>query len=135
MPNHPAIQTAARVFSQMLDKPTVFTRSGGSIPVVGDFAGPKAVRGVGRYLAAHHAAVTVFYLSNVERYLFDAGDAWRRFYVNVAILPYDAGSLFIRTVFELTYFSSSLLSDIDETMAAFSGGRITKYGDVIALSR
>jgi acetylornithine deacetylase/succinyl-diaminopimelate desuccinylase-like protein len=37
-PNHPAIETAARVFSQMLGKPTVFTRSGGSIPVVGDFA-------------------------------------------------------------------------------------------------
>jgi acetylornithine deacetylase/succinyl-diaminopimelate desuccinylase-like protein len=37
-PDHPAIQTAARVFSQMLGKPTVFTRSGGSIPVVGDFA-------------------------------------------------------------------------------------------------
>ena len=37
-PDHPAIQTAARAFSQMLGKPTVFTRSGGSIPVVGDFA-------------------------------------------------------------------------------------------------
>jgi len=37
-PDHPAIETAARVFSQMLGKPTVFTRSGGSIPVVGDFA-------------------------------------------------------------------------------------------------
>jgi acetylornithine deacetylase/succinyl-diaminopimelate desuccinylase-like protein len=37
-PNNPAIQTAARAFSDMLGKPTVFTRSGGSIPVVGDFA-------------------------------------------------------------------------------------------------
>ena len=37
-PNHPAIDTAARAFSEMLGKPTVFTRSGGSIPVVGDFA-------------------------------------------------------------------------------------------------
>jgi len=37
-PNHPAIQTAARAFSDMLGRPTVFTRSGGSIPVVGDFA-------------------------------------------------------------------------------------------------
>jgi acetylornithine deacetylase/succinyl-diaminopimelate desuccinylase-like protein len=37
-PNHPAIQTAARAFSEMLGRPTVFTRSGGSIPVVGDFA-------------------------------------------------------------------------------------------------
>ena len=37
-PKHPAIQTAARAFSDMLGRPTVFTRSGGSIPVVGDFA-------------------------------------------------------------------------------------------------
>jgi acetylornithine deacetylase/succinyl-diaminopimelate desuccinylase-like protein len=37
-PDHPAIQTAARAFSDILGKPTVFTRSGGSIPVVGDFA-------------------------------------------------------------------------------------------------
>jgi acetylornithine deacetylase/succinyl-diaminopimelate desuccinylase-like protein len=37
-PSHPAIQVAARAFSDMLGKPTVFIRSGGSIPVVGDFA-------------------------------------------------------------------------------------------------
>jgi acetylornithine deacetylase/succinyl-diaminopimelate desuccinylase-like protein len=37
-PDHPAIQTAARVFSQMLGKPTVFIRSGLTIPVVKDFA-------------------------------------------------------------------------------------------------
>ena len=37
-PANPAIQTAARAFADMLGKPTVFTRSGGSIPVVGDFA-------------------------------------------------------------------------------------------------
>ncbi len=37
-PDHPAIATAAKVFARMLGKPTVFTRSGGSIPVVGDFA-------------------------------------------------------------------------------------------------
>jgi acetylornithine deacetylase/succinyl-diaminopimelate desuccinylase-like protein len=37
-PNHPAIQTAAKAFADMLGRPTVFTRSGGSIPVVGDFA-------------------------------------------------------------------------------------------------
>jgi acetylornithine deacetylase/succinyl-diaminopimelate desuccinylase-like protein len=36
-PDHPAIQTAARAFGDMLEKPTVFVRSGGSIPVVGDF--------------------------------------------------------------------------------------------------
>lgn len=37
-PDHPAIKTAAKAFSDMLGRPTVFVRSGGSIPIVGDFA-------------------------------------------------------------------------------------------------
>ena len=37
-PDHPAIRVAARVFGEILGRPTVFTRSGGSIPIVGDFA-------------------------------------------------------------------------------------------------
>jgi acetylornithine deacetylase/succinyl-diaminopimelate desuccinylase-like protein len=37
-PDSAAIQVAAQAFSEMLGKPTVFTRSGGSIPIVGDFA-------------------------------------------------------------------------------------------------
>jgi acetylornithine deacetylase/succinyl-diaminopimelate desuccinylase-like protein len=37
-PDHPAIKIAARAFADILGKPTVFTRNGGSIPVVGDFA-------------------------------------------------------------------------------------------------
>lgn len=37
-PSHPAIATAAEVFGKVLDRPTVYTRSGGSIPIVGDFA-------------------------------------------------------------------------------------------------
>jgi acetylornithine deacetylase/succinyl-diaminopimelate desuccinylase-like protein len=37
-PDHPAIAVAAKVFSEMLGRAAVFTRSGGSIPIVGDFA-------------------------------------------------------------------------------------------------
>jgi len=37
-PDHPAIQVAAKAFSDILRKKTVFIRSGGSIPIVGDFA-------------------------------------------------------------------------------------------------
>jgi acetylornithine deacetylase/succinyl-diaminopimelate desuccinylase-like protein len=36
--DHPAIRVAARSFSDIFGKQTVFTRSGGSIPIVGDFA-------------------------------------------------------------------------------------------------
>jgi acetylornithine deacetylase/succinyl-diaminopimelate desuccinylase-like protein len=37
-PDHPAIRVAARAFGDVFGKPTVFIRSGGSIPIVGDFA-------------------------------------------------------------------------------------------------
>jgi acetylornithine deacetylase/succinyl-diaminopimelate desuccinylase-like protein len=37
-PDHPAIDIAAKAFSDVLDRPTVFIRSGGSIPIVGEFA-------------------------------------------------------------------------------------------------
>lgn len=37
-PDHPAIAVAAKAFSDIFAKPAVFTRSGGSIPIVGDFA-------------------------------------------------------------------------------------------------
>ena len=37
-PDHPAIEVAARAFSDILGRETVFIRSGGSIPIVGDFA-------------------------------------------------------------------------------------------------
>jgi len=37
-PDHPAIHVAAQSFRDILGKETVFIRSGGSIPIVGDFA-------------------------------------------------------------------------------------------------
>jgi hypothetical protein len=68
------------------------------VPVVGDFAGPKAIRGVGAYLKQHRATVSAFYLSNVEQYLFrQFGDA-EKFYKNVQTLPIDSTSAFIRSV-------------------------------------
>jgi hypothetical protein len=65
------------------------------LPIVGDFAGPKALRAVGAYLKARGATVTAFYVSNVEDYLRRNG-VWSRFCENVASLPLDAASTFIR---------------------------------------
>ena len=67
------------------------------IPVVGDFAGPKAIRAVGAYLKARGARVTAFYLSNVEQYLHPDGK-WVAFCRNVATLPLDGSSRFIRSM-------------------------------------
>src|SRR5206468_5385650 len=68
------------------------------VPVVGDFAGPKALRAVGTYLKEHDAIVSAFYLSNVEQYLFQQNDDWSKFYRNVEALPVDSSSRFIRSV-------------------------------------
>lgn len=65
------------------------------IPVSGDFAGPKALRGIGAWLVAHNATVSAYYLSNVEQYLFMDGKQGA-FYANVATLPTTATSVFIR---------------------------------------
>jgi hypothetical protein len=66
------------------------------VPVVGDFGGPKAIRAIGAYLKARGATVTAFYLSNVEQYLAQDGK-WNLFCRNVAALPLDATSTFIRS--------------------------------------
>jgi hypothetical protein len=119
------------------------------VPLVGDFAGPKALRSVGRYLELHHATVSVFYTSNVEQYLF-RGDLYQHFYANVAALPIDARSTFIRAYFlnqgrvfrpdpgqpgPIGPRSEQLLNPIQVLLAAFDEGRISSYFDVIDLSR
>lgn len=65
------------------------------VPVSGDFAGPKALRGIGSYLKQRNAVVRAYYVSNVEQYLFGDGKD-RAFYANVATLPVDSNSVFIR---------------------------------------
>jgi hypothetical protein len=66
------------------------------VPVVGDFGGSKAIRAVGSYLKAAGGVVSAFYLSNVEQYLYQDGK-WERFCGNVASLPLDPSSTFIRS--------------------------------------
>jgi len=67
------------------------------IPVIGNFGGSKAIRAVGRYLKGIDATVSAFYLSNVEQYLYQDG-IWNNFCSNVASLPLDQTSTFIRSV-------------------------------------
>jgi len=72
------------------------------VPVVGNFAGPKALRAVGRYLKERDAIVAAFYLSNVEQYLSRENN-WYTFCANVSTLPLDSSSTFIRSVRNSTY--------------------------------
>src|SRR5229473_4814537 len=66
------------------------------VTLVGDFAGPKAILSVGKYLKEHNATVTAFYVSNVEQFLYGSG-TWTTFCRNVATLPLDPMSTFIRS--------------------------------------
>jgi hypothetical protein len=131
------------------------------VPLVGDFGGPKALRSVARFLDMHHATVTVFYTSNVEQYLFHS-DAWQHFYENVAAMPIDSRSTFIRAYFNnagrpfrtpgdpttggipipptgyvppIGPRSVTLLNPISVLLAAYSEGHINSYYDVVELSR
>jgi hypothetical protein len=122
------------------------------VPVVGDFAGPKAIRAVADYLKNHHAVVSAFYTSNVEQYLFQQGDDWSRYYKNVALLPLDSTSAFIRSIgggrggFSLPARPAtqqqmlggrlpSVTCSMVELIKAFNDGKIAAYSDVIAMSR
>jgi len=118
------------------------------VPVVGDFAGPKALRRIAQYLKDHNATVSAFYTSNVEQYLFQQGDDWRRFLSNVATFPMDASSTFIRSA-HFAYNNGSvqptrqlsggnfvqLLCPMADLIKAFNQGRIQDYDDVIRRSR
>ena len=70
------------------------------IPIVGDFAGPKAIRAVAQYLKDHKASVSVFYISNVEDYL---QSSWSNWLSNLAALPVEPSGLFIRFAPQNTY--------------------------------
>jgi hypothetical protein len=116
------------------------------VPVVGNFAGPKALRAVGAYLRQHNATVSAFYTSNVEMYLFQQGDDWKKFYGNVATLPVTEKSTFIRSVsnrglrFQFRNSASggrasTRLNPIADLVRAYRADRIGGYYDVIAMSK
>jgi hypothetical protein len=112
------------------------------VPVTGNFGGQKAVKAVGAWVRAHGGVVTTFYTSNVEQYLFQ-DNIWRDWYNNVATMPLDATSTFIRSVFNGQagfgggggLRSAQLTSSIVGLLGAFKEGKINSYYDVIGFSK
>jgi hypothetical protein len=109
------------------------------IPVVGDFAGKKALAGVGDYLRKNGYTVSAFYTSNVEQYLFQNG-VFGGFAENVRKLPINDKSLFIRAV-PNTRFShpaqvaghrvTTLLQQMNVFLRDFDEGRYQSYTDMV----
>jgi hypothetical protein len=113
------------------------------VPVVGDLAGPKAVRAIGRYLEARREVVSAFYTSNVEQYLFREGtfDAWAG---NVAALPHDGRSVFIRSLFPYGrphpdarpgYLTVQLVQPVATFLADIRAGGYRGYWDLVTRAR
>jgi hypothetical protein len=113
------------------------------VPIVGDFAGPRALRAVGEFLRTHNAIVSAIYTSNVEQYLFREQHKWRQYYENVATLPLDSNSTFVRSVFNFGYNgmggsgarSITMLQPVLELLKALRDGKISGYLDVVNMSR
>ncbi|HKP87988.1 MAG TPA: hypothetical protein VJZ26_17930 [Blastocatellia bacterium] len=108
------------------------------IPVVGDFAGKKALAAVGEYLRKNGLAVTAFYTSNVEQYLFEGG-VFAAFVNNVRRLPINARSLFIRAATRRYshpaqlpgHRSTTLLQMMTVFLKDFDEGRYQSYRDLV----
>jgi len=113
------------------------------VPVVGNFAGSKALRAVGDYIRNHGSTVAAYYVSNVEQYLFQDG-VFTDFARNVATLPVDDRSVFIRSVSERFGYQgpnnwidgrNTALDPIRPFVRDFVAGKIHSYVDVNARSR
>ena len=105
------------------------------VPVSGDFGGPKAIRAIGAYLQKQGAVVSAFYVSNVEQYLFQDGKA-RAFYDNVATLPVNDRSVFIRPYsLRRESWAGEPLCPIAGFLREVRGGRIGSNGDALACIR
>jgi hypothetical protein len=107
------------------------------LTVTGDFGGPKAIRAVADWLKARNATVSSFYLSNVEQYLFMDGKQ-AAFYANVAALPIDEKSVFIRP-YSMRNFggggyggTTNSLCPIAGFLRAWNAGRVQSNNDALA---
>jgi hypothetical protein len=70
-------------------------RGGRIVPIVGDFAGDKALPQLAGYLKSEGKTVSVFYVSNVEQYLLEP-KVFAKWVQNVRALPKSDKSLFLR---------------------------------------
>jgi hypothetical protein len=106
------------------------------IPVVGDFAGPKAVRSIGAYIREMGETVSVFYVSNVEFYLLQNG-VFAQYGENLKLLPLDEKSLLIRAYFRFPhperlpgYISATLLQKMNSFIQIFDAKQYFSYQEL-----
>jgi hypothetical protein len=84
------------------------------VPLVADFAGPKTLQALAKYLKSYGATVSVFYISNVEDYL---DGKWSTWVDNLNALPQDSSTYLIRAIPRAT----TLLGRIPDIPLAWPG--------------
>jgi hypothetical protein len=104
------------------------------VPVSGDFGGTKALRAVGAYLKKVGGTVNAFYVSNVEQYLFQDGKN-TAFYENVAALPLNDTSVFIRPYSLRRAAYTASLCPIAPFLEAAKAGRVYDNNQALACAR
>lgn len=109
-------------------------------PVVGDLAGPHAVKAIGTYVSEVGERVSALYVSNVEFYLTRQG-SFDRFIDNLKTLPIDSRSVIIRSYFNYYapphpqsvpgHFSTQLMQRIEALLKQCAGGECESYNDIV----
>jgi hypothetical protein len=109
------------------------------IPVVGDLAGPHALRAIGDDIRRRGDSVSAFYTSNVEYYLMADGK-FERFFDNLLSLPRGPHSVIIRSYFSRGYphpqslpgyYSTQLIETLDAMVRTHAGGGLRTYFDLV----
>jgi hypothetical protein len=109
------------------------------IPIVGDFAGKKALASIADYLRKTGYTVSAFYTSNVEQYLFQGG-VFGGFADNVRKLPINEKSLFIRAVPNTRFLHpaqvpghriTTLLQQISVFVRDYDEGHYQNYNELV----
>jgi hypothetical protein len=115
------------------------------IPVVGDLAGPDALRRIGAWLDQRGVGVSAYYTSNVEDYVWRDGK-YDAFVANVRALPWTREGVIIRSYFHNGpgsayglvarpgYYSSQMLQPVGAFLEAAEAARMdrpTPYEQVI----
>jgi hypothetical protein len=113
------------------------------VPIIGNVAGPKAIRAIAHYAGERGLNVSAFYLSNVEQYLMGRDGGFDQYAENVKRLPHDSSSVIIRSYFgrfggthplyvpASGNVSTSMIEPIDSFLKRYGAGQIQSYSDLV----
>jgi hypothetical protein len=125
----------------LFDRLQQFQRENRLIPIVGDFAGDEALKAAASFFENNGIAVSVFYASNVEFYLFGTS-GWESYLDNVRAFRFSGDAVFIRAYFP-TYGiphpqnvpghrPTTLIQSVQGFLDDAGTGRLRTYWDLVS---